>query len=42
MNAVKLYDTIRTEYDEEIMIAIETATTGVPFIDATMRQLQAI
>lgn len=42
MNAVKLYDTIRTEYDEEIITAIENARTGVPFIDGIVRQLQAI
>jgi deoxyribodipyrimidine photo-lyase len=42
MNAVKLYDSIRTEYDDAIMTAIETATTGVPFIDGIVRQLQDI
>lgn len=42
MNAVKLYDAIRIEYDEEIMSAIENARTGVPFIDGIVRQLQAI
>ncbi len=42
MNAVKLYDSIRVEYDDEIMSAIENARTGVPFIDGIVRQLQAI
>ncbi len=42
MNAIALYDTIRTEYDEDIMSAIEQARTGVPFIDGIVRQLQAI
>jgi deoxyribodipyrimidine photolyase len=42
MNAVKLYDSIRVEYDDEIMSAIEDARTGIPFIDGIVRQLQAI
>ena len=42
MNAVTLYDSIRTEYDDAIMSAIEGARTGVPFIDGIVRQLQAI
>jgi deoxyribodipyrimidine photo-lyase len=42
MNAVKLYDSIRTEYDDTIMTAIENARTGVPFIDGIVRQLQDI
>lgn len=40
-NAMNLYDTIRTEYDERIMSAIENARTGIPFIDGVVRQLQA-
>lgn len=35
-----LYDSIRTEYDEIIMNAIENAKTGIPFIDAIIKQLQ--
>jgi deoxyribodipyrimidine photo-lyase len=42
MNAVKLYDSIRVKYDDVIMLAIENAQTGVPFIDGIVRQLQAI
>jgi deoxyribodipyrimidine photo-lyase len=42
MNAVKLYDSIRTEYDDDIMTAIENARTGVPFIDGIVRQLHDI
>ncbi len=41
-NAMKLYDTIRTEYDLKLMEAIEQAKTGIPFIDGVVRQLQAI
>ncbi len=40
-NALALYDTIRREYDERIMTAIENAKTGIPFIDGVIRQLQA-
>lgn len=39
---MKIYDSIRREYDEDIMTAIENARTGVPFIDGIVRQLQAI
>jgi deoxyribodipyrimidine photolyase len=39
---VKLYDSIRVEYDENIMRAVENARTGIPFIDGIVRQLQAI
>jgi deoxyribodipyrimidine photo-lyase len=39
-NALALYDTIRTEYDEKVMSALEWAKTGIPFIDGTIRQLQ--
>lgn len=42
MNAVSLYDSIRTEYSDELMSAIEQARTGIPFIDGIVRQLQAI
>jgi deoxyribodipyrimidine photo-lyase len=42
MNAVKLYDTIRVEYDDAIMTAVENACTWVPFIDGIVRQLQDI
>jgi deoxyribodipyrimidine photo-lyase len=38
---MKIYDTIRTDYDNAIMDAIEQAKTGIPFIDATVRQLQS-
>lgn len=41
-NAMRLYDSIRTEYDETLMTAIETARTGIPFIDGIIRQLEAI
>lgn len=40
-NAFALYDTIRNTYDESIMSAIESAQTGIPFIDGIIRQLQA-
>ena len=42
MNAVSLYDSIRSEYSDELMSAIEQARTGIPFIDGIVRQLQAI
>jgi deoxyribodipyrimidine photo-lyase len=40
-NAFAIYDTIRKEYDDTIMEAIENAKTGIPFIDGIIRQLQA-
>lgn len=40
MNAIELYDTIRTAYDEDIILAVENARTGIPFIDGIVRQLQ--
>ncbi len=40
-NTFSLYDTIRTEYDDKIMEAIESAKTGIPFIDGVIRQLQS-
>jgi deoxyribodipyrimidine photo-lyase len=39
-NASSLHDTIRQDYDDRIMSAIEYARTGIPFIDAVIRQLQ--
>ena len=41
MNAVKLYDSIRSLYHEDIISAVENARTGVPFIDGIVRQLKA-
>lgn len=40
-NAFALYDTIRNTYDESLMSAIESAQTGIPFIDGIIRQLRA-
>ena len=41
MNAIKLYDSIRTEYDVDIISAIDNSRTGIPFIDGIVRQLKA-
>ncbi len=40
-NAISLYDTIRQAHDPEIMDAIESGRTGIPFIDGVVRQLTA-
>jgi deoxyribodipyrimidine photo-lyase len=40
-NGISLYNSIRTEYDDVIMEAIEQAKTGIPFIDGVIRQLQS-